>query len=50
MNPEMGRQLRHRRVAAQRRKCDLGLESRIVFASTRENDDDVTLILSLQSA
>ena len=35
MNAETGRQLRHRRLAAQRGKCDLGLESRIVFASTR---------------
>ena len=29
----LGRQLRHRRVAAQRRKFNFGLESRIVFAS-----------------
>jgi hypothetical protein len=29
MNPEMGCQLCHRRIAAQRGKCDLGLESRL---------------------
>jgi hypothetical protein len=34
MNPETRRQLRHRRVPAQRAQGHLGLESRIVLAST----------------